>query len=283
LQVSVVIPVYNRCETIGRAIRSVVSQTHSPAEVIVVDDGSTDGTPARVRREFGDVVLVRNAENRGVSHARNRGIESASSEWVALLDSDDEWLPAKLEKQLAVLAAQPSMPLCHTDEIWIRNGVRVNPRKRHRKRGGFIFEYCLPLCVISPSAAVIRKDLLDDLGGFDESMPACEDYDLWLRVCAKWAVAFVESPLVIKHGGHADQLSRRHWGMDRFRVAALRKLLDNPCVTLTQREAVLRTMVEKLNILLSGAEKRCNRDASKTWSADLRECRRALATLVEAR
>ena len=135
---SVVIPVYNRRALVGRAIRSVLAQQGADFEVIVVDDASDDGTPEQVREEFGSAVkIVILAENSGVSAARNRGIAAAEGEWIALLDSDDEWLPNKLARQAESLH-ESGLLVCHTDEIWIRNGVRINPhqtppeiRRRH--------------------------------------------------------------------------------------------------------------------------------------------------------
>lgn len=258
-RVSVVIPVHDRIAPLRRALASVVAQTRPPLEVIVVDDGSSIDVAGMVQREFPDVVLLRERSNRGVSHARNRGIGQARGDWVALLDSDDEWLEDKLALQGAVMSTSAA-PLVHGDETWIRNGVRVNPRRRHRKRGGDIFLDCLPLCVISPSAAVIRREVLAELGGFDESLPACEDYDLWLRLCVRWPVAYVDRPLLTKYGGHPDQLSRRHWGMDRFRVQALEKLLADPALTGSlhgaRRQAVVDALCRRLAILADGAEKR---------------------------
>ncbi|KAA3633709.1 MAG: glycosyltransferase [Proteobacteria bacterium] len=271
---SVVIPVFNRREQVGRAIESVLAQTRPPEEVIIVDDASGDGTPEAVRRRFPDVVLLENDRNRGVSHSRNRGVARARGDWVAFLDSDDEWLPAKLARQCEALACTDAPPLCHTDEIWIRRGVRVNPRRRHEKRGGDIFEHCLPLCVISPSSALLSRDLLDELGGFDETLPACEDYDLWLRICVAHPVCFVPEKLLVKYGGHADQLSRRYWGMDRFRVAALGKLLAAGDLDPRRRRAVLAILIEKLEILHKGAVKRNRMTQALAWRAQLDEARR---------
>lgn len=255
MRISVVIPTYNRRGLLGRALASVLAQTHAPDEVIVVDDGSDDGTAAWLGRDWPSVACVVQ-ENRGVSAARNCGVAAAHGEWIAFLDSDDEWHPEKLERQLDALARQPDCPLCHTNEIWIRNGRRVNPRRRHEKRGGRIFAHCLPLCVISPSAAVIRRDILLAFGGFDEALPACEDYDLWLRLCARHPVAFVDVPLVVKHGGHDDQLSRAHWGMDRFRIHALKKILATHDLTPIQRKEAENTLNEKIAIYTAGARKR---------------------------
>ncbi|MDE2825547.1 MAG: glycosyltransferase family 2 protein, partial [Gemmatimonadota bacterium] len=216
--VSVVIPTYNRADRLPSAIRSVLEQTAPPAEIIVVDDGSTDGTPALVRT-FPGVRYLRQ-ENQGVSAARNHGIGAAKHDWIALLDSDDEWLPGKLERQWGALERDPRYRFCHTDEIWIRKGRRVNPMKKHAKYGGHIFHHCLPLCVISPSSALIHRDLFERFGMFDPELPVCEDYDLWLRICAREPVLYVDEPLLLKYGGHEDQLSRAYWGMDRFRIRA---------------------------------------------------------------
>lgn len=239
-------------------------QSREPDEVIVVDDGSTDDTCTVVEAEFPGVRLIRQA-NRGVSAARNRGIEAATGEWIAFLDSDDEWKPDKLEIQLAALAACPGAPLCHTNEVWIRNGRRVNEGKRHAKAGGRIFERCLPLCVISPSSAVVRRSLFAEIGGFDESMPVCEDYDMWLRICARHPVAFVEEPLTVKYGGHSDQLSRSRPGMDRYRIAALDRILDAGILETRDRDAAVGVLLDKIKIYKNGASKR-----GKDW--DIKSC-----------
>ena len=262
--VSVVVPTHNRVATLGRALASVVAQTVPAGEIIVVDDGSTDATGRLVAERFPDVRYLAQA-NRGVSAARNRGIRAARNEWIALLDSDDTWLPTKLAEQARMLRERPGHRLCHTEEIWVRNGVRVNPMKKHAKAGGHIFRACLPLCVISPSSALIHRSLFDDVGLFDEALPACEDYDLWLRVCAREPVLFVDTPQIVKHGGHADQLSRRHWGMDRFRVQALRKLLASGRLSGDDRAAAAATLVRKAGILARGAEKRGRREAAETY------------------
>lgn len=253
--VSVIIPTHNRGDLVLRALGSVYAQTLAPPEVIVVDDGSTDGTEDRVCSAFPAVRYVRQ-ENRGVSAARNAGIRRARGRWIAFLDSDDAWTPSKLARQAEALARHDGYLISHTDEIWIRHGRRVNPKKRHAKSGGHIFTACLPLCVISPSAVMIERTLFDRVGMFDETLPACEDYDMWLRICARYPVLFVEEPLVIKYGGHGDQLSRRHWGMDRFRVRALEKLLQGGGLSPHHKAEVLRVLVAKLGIYLQGAQRR---------------------------
>lgn len=259
LSISVVIPTFRRDAVLLRAIDSVLSQTEPADELIVVDDGGLDGAVERLRERYGAAVCCeRLAENRGVSAARNHGIARAQSAWIALLDADDEWLPGKLEAQRAALRAAPGYRLCHTDELWVRNGRRVNPMDKHAKAGGEIFLRCLPRCAISPSSVLLSRQLLDDVGLFDTSLPACEDYDLWLRVCAREPVLYLDQPLLIKYGGHADQLSRRFFALDRFRVVALEKLLMDQTVGLsaTQRRAAEETLREKLEVIVEGARKR---------------------------
>ncbi|ALP52231.1 glycosyl transferase [Candidatus Tenderia electrophaga] len=255
--VSVIIPSHNRAHTLARALDSVLAQTHAPDEVIVVDDGSTDGTEQLVRQHYASVIYLKQ-DNRGVSAARNRGIRQARGDWIALLDSDDEWLPHKLATQLHMLAQQPGNTLIHSDEIWIRHGVRVNPMDKHAKAGGWIFHHCLPLCAISPSATMIQAELFHEIGLFDETLPACEDYDLWLRISARYPVLYCEQPLIIKHGGHADQLSRQHWGMDRFRIRALHKCLAQQALAEADRRAAEDMLQSKLRVLLKGAHKHNN-------------------------
>ena len=253
--ISVVIPTQNRRELISRAIDSVRAQTRPAGEIIVVDDGSTDDTARFVAETYPDVRVLRQ-ENRGVSAARNAGIRAAEGELIAFLDSDDEWLPRKLERQIQAMETSPGALFCHTNEIWVRNGRRVNPMKKHEKFGGRIFEKALPLCVISPSSVLVDRLLFDEVGLFDESLPACEDYDLWLRVCARFPVLFVDEPLIVKHGGHEDQLSRRHWGMDRFRIQALRKILAERDLPDGYRRAAEAMLAQKLEIFSRGARKR---------------------------
>jgi glycosyltransferase involved in cell wall biosynthesis len=266
MSISVIIPSFNRAHTLPRALDSVFAQSYAPQEVIVIDDGSTDGTRTMIETRYPQCTYLTQS-NLGVSQARNVGIEHANGEWLALLDSDDSWLPDKLQKQMERLAASPDVRLCHTDEIWIRNGVRVNQMHKHAKHGGYIFQHCLPLCAVSPSAALLHRSLFEEFGLFDPELPACEDYDMWLRICSSEAVDYVNEPLVVKYGGHEDQLSRQHWGMDRFRVYALQKLLDNQPLDPLDRHAAIQTLTKKCRILSQGAEKRGNLERAKYFNA----------------
>ena len=257
-------PAHNRRHTLARAIESVRNQSYPIYEIIVVDDGSTDATDVWMREHFPDIKLIVQ-RNKGVSHARNQGITLATGVWLALLDSDDYWHQSKIEEQMQALGAAPDSRFCHCDELWIRNGKRVNPKFKHRKYGGYIFEHCLPLCAVSPSAAVIHRDIFSRYGLFDESLPACEDYDLWLRVSAAENIVFVDKPLLTKTGGHADQLSRRFPVMDSFRLQSLAKLLRAGNLDAAQYQQAYTVFTEKLFIVTQGACKR----GRQQWADDL--------------
>lgn len=252
--VSVIIPTHNRADVLGRAIASVLGQTWADFELIVVDDGSTDATP-RVLAEFDDPRLTgMHQENKGVSSARNRGIAASGGRLIALLDSDDHWMPDKLEKQVRFMA-ESGFAICQTDEIWIRNGVRVNPRFKHAKPAGWFLDRSLDLCLISPSCVMFTRSLWDELGPFDESLPACEDYSLWLRVGARHPVGLLPEPLVVKTGGHADQLSRRIIGLDLYRVYAMIDLLRSMELDGEQRAMVEAALRERVRLYAQGCIK----------------------------
>ena len=252
--VSVIIPTYNRGWIVRDAIDSVFGQTYANFELIVVDDGSTDRTP-QILDAYGDRLRVIRQANQGVSAARNRGIGESSGPMIALLDSDDIWLPKKLAVQVDFFKRNPAALICQTEEIWIRNGLRVNPGKRHRKPSGMIFERSLELCLVSPSAVMVRRELFEKVGLFDESLPACEDYDLWLRVGCRFPVHLIDEPLTIKRGGHEDQLSRQS-SLDRYRIRSLVKLIESDRLTLTQRNAAVIALRKKCAVYANGCLKR---------------------------
>ena len=258
--ISVIIPTYNRAHILPRALDSVLAQTQLPIEIIVVNDGSTDGTKSVLSNYPGLKII--DQQYSGVSAARNIGLEHTNGEWIAFLDSDDEWCETKIEEQLAAVLADPSRRICHTNETWIRNGVRVNPMHKHRKSGGEIFSQCLPRCVISPSSVMLHRSVFEVHGVFDEQLPACEDYDLWLRICSRYPVLYIEEALLRKYGGHDDQLSRQYWGMDRFRVKALVTLLNTGNLRPQQTQLTRAMLVNKCEILVQGAEKRGNKETA---------------------
>ncbi len=255
INISVIIPVYNRENTISRAIDSVLNQTYKPLEIIVVDDGSTDKT-TEILKSYSDNIRVIRQNNNGVSSARNIGIKNSISEWIALLDSDDEWLPNKLQLEADYINENPEINILQTEEIWNRNGKRINPKKYHKKISGNIFKESLELCLVSPSTVIFSRSLFDEIGKFDETLPVCEDYDYWLRVSMKYPIGLVQEYGIIKYGGHSDQLSHKYWGMDRFRIQSLEKLLNNKLISEKQKKFVLNSILKKLNIMLIGAKKR---------------------------
>lgn len=232
----------------------------------MVDDGSEDNTGIVIRENYHSVRYLRKCHC-GVSAARNSGIHVSPGEWITFLDSDDVWLPTKLEAQFQALASNPDYRVIHTDEIWIRNGRQLNPKKKHRKHGGKIFLNCLALCCISPSSVLIHRSVFTKVGGFDEDLPVCEDYELWLRICARYPVLFVDQPLIVKYGGHAGQLSCTHWGMDRFRIQALEKIIGGGSLSSGDRAAAIATLLKKIEIYLNGARKRNRAAEVKRYEA----------------
>lgn len=261
--VSIVIPTYNRWPMVRDAVESVLGQNYKQFELIVVDDGSQDKTVENLE-SYGSALRVISQSQRGVAAARNLGVRSSSGRYLSFLDSDDLWQPRKLETQVAFMDAAPEVQISQTEEIWIRKGVRVNPKKRHRKPSGDIFRASLDLCLVSPSAVMMTRELFERVGGFDETFTVCEDYDLWLRVAVDTPVPLIPVPLVLKRGGREDQLSRSTWGLDRFRVLALRKLLRSglsACPAQVglrgeKRRWVMEALANKVAVLVQGARKR---------------------------
>jgi glycosyltransferase involved in cell wall biosynthesis len=275
---SVIITTYNRKEYLGRALNSVYEQSVTANEIIVIDDGSSDGTEPFIKKNHAAVKFFWQ-KNSGVSSARNLGIKKATYEWITFLDSDDAWLPKKLENQFKTLEQNPSFKLCHTDEIWIRNGKRANPMKKHQKSGGTIFKNCLPLCVISPSSAMLHRSLFEIYGGFDEDLPVCEDYDLWLRICAFLPVLYIEKPQIIKYGGHADQLSHKYWGMDRFRIQSLEKIINIPDLKVEDKLLATKVLLNKIKIYITGAKKRDKLQEVAVYTDKMTQYEALLSTL----
>lgn len=252
--VSVILPTHNRWPILRDAIESVLCQSYRGFELIVVDDGSEDGTAEHLRR-YSSALRLFSQPRRGVAAARNIGVRCSSGRYLAFLDSDDLWLLRKLETQVAFMEPRPEVEICQTEEIWTRHGVRVNPKRRHRKPSGDIFRASLDLCLVSPSAAMMTRKLFDRIGGFDDDFAVCEDYDLWLRVAVDTPVHLIPEALVVKRGGHPDQLSRSTWGLDRFRVLAIKKLLDGG-LRGHKRIWAIETLARKVTILAQGARRR---------------------------
>ena len=258
-EVSVIIPTHNRRAMVREAADSVLAQSAASFELIVVDDGSSDGTPedlARLRAQFAKTVRIERIANRGPAAARNHGVAIARAPLIAFLDSDDLWAPDKLARHLEFMRENPGYSISHTDEIWIRNGRRVNPGLRHRKRAGDFFVESLRTCLVSPSAAMMRKKLFDSIGGFDEDMRAAEDYDLWLRIQVDHEVGLLDEPLVTRRSGHPDQLSATTPAIDRYRILAMSKLLTGDSLSPERRLATTQVLVEKSRIYAGGLIRR---------------------------
>ena len=268
-KISVVIPTLNRINTLQRAVDSVINQTYKPAEIIIVDNGSSDGTLKFLREQYPKITTL--TENKiGVSSARNKGIKKSINQWIALLDSDDAWHPRKLEIQTSMLdSALKEYNLIHTDEVWFRNNKHMNQMKKHKKQGGYIFERCLSLCCISPSSVLFKKNILDKVGLFDESLPVCEDYDMWLKICSSEEVLFAQDKLTYKYGGHKDQLSKSYWGMDRFRIKSIENIIKNFDLTYKQKKQAKKELIKKLKIIINGAFKRNNLSIVNEFSTKL--------------
>jgi len=258
-KVSVIVPTHNRAWCILKAVTSVLEQSFEDFELIVVDDGSTDETGALIKK-----IKTRDTrlsyyfypQNKGPSAARNMGIKMARGEYITFLDSDDLWEKDKLREQVICAKKYNSRLVFYTDEIWIRNGVRVNPMKKHGKYSGWIFSKCLPLCTISPSSIFMHFSVFSAVGCFDEEFTVCEDYDLWLRLSNLFYIHFIPKKLIVKYGGHKDQLSNRYWGNDMFRVKALIKAIEAPLTLDYNRKQAIAELKNKSEVLYSGFKKR---------------------------
>ncbi len=273
--ISVIIPTCNRERYILRALNSVLDQTFRDFDVWIIDDGGSDGTGDLIRKRAAQETEIRihyeHTPNRGVAAARNLGIRQSGGDWIALLDSDDEWVPVKLEKQVNFLHRNPGISLFHTGETWIRNGIRINTPQAYRKYGGEVFERSLPVCMIGPSTALISRYLFEEAGGFDEEYPVCEDYDFWLRVTSRYETGFIDEPLTVKYGGHADQLSTTTVAMDYWRVRSMCRILQIRSFSPVRRAVVLDEIRRKGRILLRGYRKHGRKEESREVLSMIRQ------------
>lgn len=251
--ISVIIPTYNRKEFLKNAIESVLNQNYKNKEIILIDDGSKDKTKEIV---FKFPIKYFYQENKGPASARNLGIKKSNGNFIAFLDSDDLWVEDKLSLQMKFFKKNPEYKIVHTNEIWIKNGKILKQMEKHKKGGGDQFERSLELCVISPSSVMVKKELFEEVGFFDENFPACEDYEFWLRVTSKFKIGFIEKELVIKIGGHKDQLSTKVPCLDLWRAKAIGKLIVEDWFTSEQKEKAKKYLIEKAKIYLKGLNKR---------------------------
>jgi len=254
--VSVIIPTFNRKKFLRKTLNSVFRQSARCAEVIVVDDGSTDGTEhllASLKAESPVPLHYLRQKNKGPAAARNVGISYSSQGYITFLDSDDHWGKRKIQYQLEAMEQQPEYLISHTREKWYRRGQHLNQKKKHIPRHGDIFSHCLELCAVGMSTVMVRRELFDHIGLFDESLRCCEDYDLWLRASCRYHFLLVDEPLTIKEGGREDQVSQQYRvGMDKLRISALEKLLDSKVLTTQQEEMTQKELVKKAGIYGNG-------------------------------
>lgn len=265
---SVIIPYFNREKFVLRALKSVLEQTYTSFEVILVNDGSTDNGFELVEEYLSNLKLqlrkkvlhLNLGKNYGVSYARNIAVKNSRGVYLSFLDSDDEFLPQKLQFQADYLERNPEFQIVHGNEQWIRNGKPLNQLKKHAKGGGDQFLPSLKLCCISPSCVVIQKSLFWLNGGFREDYPVCEDYDLWLKITSKHKVGFIEEPIIIKYGGHEDQLSQKYFAMDFYRIKSLewiKRKIDKENETVRYC-SIEEELLKKLSRLYKGAIKHNN-------------------------
>ena len=269
--ISVIIPLFNRESFIYRAVESVLNQTYKNLELLIIDDNSSDDSYFSIFNYISDkrITYYFLNQNRGVSFARNFGIGRAKGEFVAFLDSDDYWLADKLRQQVKFMIKN-NIDISQTDELWFRKNRLVNPKKKHKKISGDIFEKSLDLCIVSPSAVMVKKNVFNRVGMFDENMPACEDYDLWLRISLCYKIGLLSEKLVVKRGGHDSQLSKMH-SLDKYRIYSLIKLLKNNKLSENREKKVLHKLTEKLKIYINGCRKRAKNKESKYYSSILKQ------------
>lgn len=278
-KISVIIPTYNRAWSIIPCLESVATQSFQDFECLIVDDGSTDNTeqlvlgfikslefppsssrnPSLVGNHASQYTYLK-ISNHGVSYARNYGVKHSSStaRYVAFLDSDDQWHPQKLHQQFNY-HQDNSFRISQTNETWIRRGVEVTPPKHFQKIEGEQFVANLKNCMISPSSVFMEKSLLAEFDGFNEDYPACEDYDLWIKVTAQYPVGLLRQKYLTKYGGHDDQLSTTSDILDLYRMKAIFNLLKTKKLTVFQIEEALKILRKKYKIVKNGAQKRQNR------------------------
>jgi glycosyltransferase involved in cell wall biosynthesis len=270
-RVSAVIATYNRAHLVGNAIKSILGQTYENIEVIVVDDGSTDGTQDMLKR-FGDQVRVIRQDNAGPGAARNRGIAAATGEIVAFLDSDDLWLPERIERQVALLQrAGESVPCCVCDvEMRFTDRPRVTSFENFRldpdRQVGIwsnVSEVLADRFVLFNQMAAVRHSALEKVGGFNENLRFLEDYDLALRLSLLGPFAFIRKPLVIWNQGSAGSLS----------AEAYEQMIRLKEIEVAVRENLLKTLDtddnrEPLKRQMRGALKKSRRGL---WIAGLQQ------------
>lgn len=253
---SVIIPTYNRAEFLKICLESVLSQTFEDFEVIIVDDGSQDNTE-NIMAKFNDTrIRYIRQDHYGVSLARNIGLNHSRGKFICFLDSDDRFRKEKLSVTYEYIKRYSQYKIFHSEEMWYRNGSYLPQKQYHQKPSGYVFSQAVKLCCISISTAAIEKTVFKDIGYFDPDLPACEDYDFWLKATCKYPVFLIEKHLTIKEGGHPDQQSKKYPAMDKFRIYALQKILKSGSLNPADFETARKELVSKCSIYIKGAVKR---------------------------
>lgn len=255
---TIIIPTYDRLPYLKNAINSVSCQIYRHFQLIIVDDGSTDGTADYVQKlnNKENLRYLRIPHSGMPGKVRNAGTRLATGEYLAFLDSDDLWKPEKLTRQIAFFEEHPEIRICHTREIWQRGEKIVSQAGQKHRRSGDIFADALTKCIIGPSTVMMRRELFEEFGGFREDLEIAEDYELWLRITAKTPVGYIDEPLVIKRGGHADQLSEKYGQIEIFRIRGLLRNVEEGFFEGEQRQLAARELVRKCRIYAAGCEKR---------------------------
>lgn len=263
---SIIIPTYNRAPFLKKALDSVMAQTYRDFELIVVDDGSQDNS-REIISAYGKKIRYIYQDNKGPACARNTGIKNAGGEYMAFLDSDDSWAKEKLKVQIETMRENPQFLVSHTQEIWYRHGEMLNQKKKHTKYSGYIFDKCLPLCAVGMSTIMAKKELFEKIGLFDESLPCCEDYDLWLRASVEYPFLLIDKPFTIKDGGRTDQVSHIHAvGIDKFRIKSIANLLEHANnLSPQQKKIALHELEKKCRIYGQGCVKHGKIEEGKTY------------------
>jgi len=258
VSVSVIIPVYNRAEAVGEAVKSVLDQTYRDWELIIADDGSSDGTLESLFNLKRDkrINIISLEHNGHPGFVRNRAAEFARGKWIAFLDSDDLWRREKLEKQMAYLRENQNCLFLHSGEEWVRSGNVVSQLHRKHKREGSLFEVSLGKCEIGPSTVIIDRELFNSLGGFREDLEICEDYEFWLRVTCRHFVGYIDEELVVKRAGAGDQLSFKYGFIENFKIEALKSLVDNDFFPPDKKVVARSELAKKCRIYGKGCRKR---------------------------
>ena len=260
-KVLVLIPTRDRPSLTLEAIVSVTNQTYTNWECLVIDDGSNQENYDLLTKKLKpipNVKVSRNDISKGPAACRNFALRITDYNYVAFLDSDDLWMKEKLEKQVNALE-QRNKEWIHCNELWMRNNKTVNQKKIHRKQGGLFWKRSVSRCLISPSAVLFKRAFFQELGGFKESFPVAEDYELWLRALEKNSVGYLSEPLVLKRAGDWQQLSSIQ-EIDRYRVLALHRALRRlrACTGKANRVRLNKLIEEglkKTQVLVAGAKK----------------------------